>query len=550
MAIAIESQGQLTELLGIVKKRKWQIVVPLLFGLSLGAAVAVFVPKKFLIKTTLELRETGAAADANVAVGTSPTTTDEIANASFHIRHFNRIKELIEKDAQNWSDYVVLEPAQKQAFIERVRENLSVTVHSKNTKTNKGSTFMDIEYKALEANRGVNFLTVLSRKWVEDVVLRERNQLRDGSKVLQGDVDTARDLYRNANDAVQALILEGDISPTEINPDKNSDAWDPDYTRLQNSKMRRMEFLGELAGYHAELGELEKLIAGTPVEVLVDVIEEGNNLATAIAIATAKVDSLRLEQAKYTTRHTSYLKLGLAIKAAEAQKKSLIASQRSSEVTQQVKPNPVLSELYTRKDVLELKAHTAQGIIEQLESSIAEDSLTTDGKTELLTDLHMAIEERERLNRSLNDFTERLQETSLALQGLDESLGSPYEFVQDAVAPEKATEPDPFLITAIGTLLGLALGVASAVVGEFGKGGFRTAADISRSMDLPILGVVDRIWTTSEKRARFLRRVTVGISSLAIIGALFAFTWAFTQRPDLLAVEWLESLEELRLSLR
>jgi hypothetical protein len=92
--------------------------------------------------------------------------------------------------------------------------------------------------------------------------------------------------------------------------------------------------------------------------------------------------------------------------------------------------------------------------------------------------------------------------------------------------------------------------VGSAVVGEFGTDGFRTAADIGRSMDLPILGVVDRIWAPAEIRARFFRRAIVGISSLVVICALFAFTWAFALNPERLPVEWLETLEGLRLSLR
>jgi hypothetical protein len=550
MAIAIESQGQLTDLLGILKKRKWQIVLPLLFGLSLGAAVAVFIPKKFLIRTTLELRETGPAADASSGVGTSPTTTDEIANASHHIRHYNRIKELIESQPAVWSDYATLEPTQQQAFIERLRENLLVTVHSKNSRTNKGSTFMDIEYKALEADRGVNFLTVLSRKWVEDVVMRERNQLNSGRKVLQNDVDEAKKLWRVANSEVQALIQKGNISPMEINPDKNTDAFDPDFSRLQASRSQQFELLGELAGLQSSLRELESLIAITPVEVLEDVVEEGNNLADAIALATTNITNLRLEQASYTTRHTNYLKLALDIKAAEAQKATLITSQRTREITQQVKPNPVLSDLYQRKDDLGIKISTAEGRIAHLGDSIATDELKTYGKTELLTELHMAIIKRQLLEKELDNYTERYQSANLSLQALDEALGSPYEFVQDAIAPEKATEPDALLITSIGMLLGLALGVASSVLSEFGRDGFRTAADISRSMDLPILGVVDKIWTAAEKRSRFLRRAVVGTSSLILIAAFFAFTWAFTQRPDLLPVEWLESLEELRLSLR
>jgi hypothetical protein len=35
-----------------------------------------------------------------------------------------------------------------------------------------------------------------------------------------------------------------------------------------------------------------------------------------------------------------------------------------------------------------------------------------------------------------------------------------------------------------------------------------------------------------------------------VICALFAFTWAFALNPERLPVEWLETLEGLRLSLR
>ncbi|MFT5079715.1 MAG: capsular polysaccharide biosynthesis protein [Planctomycetota bacterium] len=547
MAIAIESQGQVAELLGILKRRKWQLILPLLFGLALGTAVAVFVPKKFLINTTLELRERSAATDAGTAAGVSPTTTDEIANATHHIRHYNRIKGIIE--SEGWTDYIVLDDGKKMDFIESVRENLSVVVHTK-SKENKGSTFMDIKYKALDADRGVRFLGTLSQKWLDDVVDRERNQLREERKVLLEEVSEARSKWRDASDDVELLVREGGISPAEVEGDKNDATGDPDFLRLTASKNELIDLKVELAVLEVREATQKELIASTPTTIPIDVIEEGLDLGAKIAEIEGLITKARLEQSKFTTRNTGYHKLAIAIKAAEKQKASYEANQRSQTIVQQVKANPLLASLYATQDNLVMKMSEVTGRISLVQMAVDSDVEIRATKTELLSSLYVARAERDLLWTVLEVANDRYQAKNMRLQALTEAYGKPYEYVQDATAPEKATEPDPFLITMIVMMLGLGIGVGSAVVGEFGKDGFRTAADIGRSMDLPILGVVDRIWAPAEIRARFFRRAIVGISSLVVICALFAFTWAFALNPERLPVEWLETLEGLRLSLR
>ncbi|MDG1498469.1 MAG: hypothetical protein P8N31_09200 [Planctomycetota bacterium] len=547
MAIAIESQGQIAELLGILKRRKWQLILPLLLGLALGTAVAVFVPKKFSIKTTLELRERTAATDAGTAAGVSPTTTDEIANATHHIRHYNRIKGIIESEA--WTDYVVLADSEKMDFIEGVRENLKVVVHTK-TKDNKGSTFMDIKYEALDADRGVRFLDTLSQKWLDDVVDRERNQLREERKVLLDEVSEARSSWLDGVDDVERLVDEGGISPAEVEGDKNDAPEDPDYIRLTASKNELLDLKVELAVLEASEIAHQELIASTPTTIPIDVIEEGLDLSAKIADLDAAITTARLEQSKFTTRNTGYHKLAIAIEAAEKKKATYVASQRSQTVVQQVKANPLLATLYSEQDELVLRMSEVTGRIDLVQKAIDSDVEVRSIKTELLSSLYVAREERDLRRAALQISNERYQAKNMRLQALTEAYGKPYEYVQNATAPEKATEPDPFLITAIFMMLGLGLGVGSAVVGEFGKDGFRTASDLSRATDLPILGVVDRIWAPAEIRARFLRRAIVGMSCLVVICALFTFTWAYALSPERIPPDWLESLEKLRLSLR
>ena len=56
MAVQVESQGQLQEFLGVVARRKWQIILPALIFASIGAFFAVITPKKFVTSTQVELR--------------------------------------------------------------------------------------------------------------------------------------------------------------------------------------------------------------------------------------------------------------------------------------------------------------------------------------------------------------------------------------------------------------------------------------------------------------------------------------------------------------
>ena len=543
MAIAIESQGQFAELLGILKKRRWQIILPICFGLALGAAVAVVAPKKYLIKTTVELRDSRVSRDANSRTTNTPSIGREITGAENHIIHYGRIKGVIEEQA--WDEYVLLSAIEKQEFVEGVMDNLEVVVKAKRQDT--GSTFMDIEYLATDPDRGEAFLKKLSHVWVEEVVDRERRQLQDEVDSLRDRSRTAEKDWRDASSAAKDLVKSGRLSPAEIDADREAGIEDPDFTRLVTLEDRMADMQGEVAGLDKAIAKLDEAIAGAHLMVPVNLKTKALDRTEQIAGKQLELAGLRKKQDAVTSRNPDYHKFAEAILAAEEQIALLENSERTAEIIQDEVVNDDRVKMAEQREALQIQREQAIGVAEALDEAIDGATTIVAEKSDLKEQYYLAEEERDRLKEEHTLVSAQFQAKLRQLALLD---GVPYEFVKEALAPERPSEPQPAIIISIGLLIGLALGAGSAILSEFAKDGFRTAAELSRSMSLPILGVVDVIQTRGQRRARALRRTIVGLASAIVIAGLLVFVWAYVQRPELLPVELLEQLDAIRGQLR
>ena len=98
-------------------------------------------------------------------------------------------------------------------------------------------------------------------------------------------------------------------------------------------------------------------------------------------------------------------------------------------------------------------------------------------------------------------------------------------------------------------LAGLALGLSVAVVAEYARDCYRTASDLADVMAVPVLGSIGTIVTRIEARRRFVRRATVGLSTLVIVAGLGWMTWMWHATPERLPLTMLEAIESFRLML-
>ena len=130
MAVQIEQQGQLQEFLAVLSRRKWQILLPTLVCASLGAFLAVIVPKKYVTSTQVELRPVSVA-----------QASKEPGNAPFQIKAMERVKKVV-TDLQN-REYLALSPDAQRDFLEDVQEDIKVVTSSP---TLRGTTAIAIHH--------------------------------------------------------------------------------------------------------------------------------------------------------------------------------------------------------------------------------------------------------------------------------------------------------------------------------------------------------------------------------------------------------------------
>jgi len=216
MAVQIDPPGQVQEFVDILKRRKWQILLPAAVFLSLGIAIGVIIPKKYLVTTQVELREIflgeGAAkAAAAQAEGIAESAPQQILSPK-------RITEVLE--TLKWPEYLTLSKTEQAEYRSGVREDTSVTVPRKGTK-DVGSSFVTIEYRDVDKERAQQLLKSLRETWITQVVERERTRYNvEYSNLLERQSELDKE-YRKLKREQQELLTEHDISPTQPAPGQN-----------------------------------------------------------------------------------------------------------------------------------------------------------------------------------------------------------------------------------------------------------------------------------------------------------------------------------------
>ena len=194
MAFGIDSPNQVQEVLGVLKKRRWQVILPAAFVLTFGVVFAVIVPKKYEVRTRVEIKESRNERDALFRNPQLSATGREINNAEHHIKNFVRVKKVIDSQGALWDTYINLSDAGRHDYLKTVIANLTVDV--KQRLKNAGSTFVDITYTDVNGIRAERFLEALTYKWIQDVVQRDVDTLESERDILQNQVRAAERSWR------------------------------------------------------------------------------------------------------------------------------------------------------------------------------------------------------------------------------------------------------------------------------------------------------------------------------------------------------------------
>lgn len=546
MAIESESQGQIQEFVEILKRRRFQILIPALLVFTLGCAVAVLFPRKYEVSTTIEIKPMRIEEDYQYRNTSETAAQAEIVNASHHIKHFQRIRSVLDEEpSEMWAGLV--DDVARMEYIHAIRDGLNVNVAEK--PKNQGSDFVDIQFEDVEGEWAARFLNRLAGEWVQQVIERDRTILEQEKEVFQNAKEDAWEKYRADWMELTQLIQENNLQKNEFEGGTYFRDEDPFLVRLEEDEETRRDLMMELAEIRAQQEATEALYNQEPNRIPHSYEDVGVDFESQIAKFELQIQTMRSEQERLRPANSIYQRLEEQIQQVYEQIEQAQSLESGDSIATAYVENPRKRDLKTRVDGFDVRITQIGARIEALNDDIAERRAIYQERLDNISRASMlretAAEWLDEFNKSSDAYHEKVR----ALQVL-EAGGEAYDIVEAAVAPDSPSKPNPALIVVFGLVLGLGVGLGSAVLSEYTKSGYRGVGDVTRVMTVPVLGAIGTIWTRAEVRRRRMRRLLVGVSSLILIGGVAVLTYGYHQRAPWLSPDLVNTLDDFRLMLR
>lgn len=534
-----ESGGQLQELLDVFRRRKWQVILPIAWLLAAGIAFAAIVPKKYECTTQIELRNLPI-----LAAKDSPSTI-EADNAPSQLTSIQRIRDTVQE--LRWTDFLSMSSEDQNDFLEKVRKNL--TVISPRRAGEKGSSFVTIEYLDVDPARAYEFLLELRSLWQKQVIDRDRNRIFAEHQNLLARQAEELTVVKNLGRELTDLKATHELSPTQPSPGRNETRSEDPLFDLLNSRSEQLEETElELAQATELVAELEKSLAEIPDRVRKVETVEGQSFAEQIAdLRLERTELVRQrDESGYRPAHSQYKEIQRALEEIDNSIADLESLVTEDEESTFFEPNP--DYVAREKEVATARLEVAK--LEQQKQTLNEFLARDREAARNRQDVYLKVNElQEAITASelkLRDIVVRIQDKRLQLDFMGGPEGNPFVITQEPVPPRRPTEPNPLLIIAFVLVLGVALGFGNAALLEFTKSSFRSAADVGRTMLVPVLGAVGEIRTEVQRRRRRIRRSIVGGVSAAFVVTMLWLAYGWAVEPRLLPSGVVSGLESFR----
>jgi len=532
VAVEVETQGQLQEFLGILSRRKWQVILPTAIVLSIGIFFAVIVPKKFVVKTQVELRP--------VSISVSPK---EAANAQFQIKSRERIKKVTQELEKR--EYLSLTPAEQEDWLEAEQKDIKVSIAQSST---QGTSFVNIEYSDVSVEWAVAFLRALRNDWITDVIERDRRKIEDELKKLNGSRTRIEKQYQREEQELTEVLRANGLSATQPVPGADTARTeDPVFERLRRNEAELERTNAEIEEKKVLADEVKRLLGETPTrldleETLVGGFSNEEELAKVeiqILDAQKRLEGIR-------PPHSSYKRTQEELRGLDSRRDQLTRMVSKGELQQRSQANPAIQTMRSRADALATDLRVAEARRTRVIAYIEDDQRRVAELQAVYRDVRERKEAIGRHAANLGVAEGAYQAKAREVELLSSPLANPFDITQEVAAPSKPTEPNPLLIVSFALVAGIAIGLGIAVGLEYSRNCFRTMADIGRVMAIPVLGSVERIVTRRELRLVAGRRTAVAVASIALVGAVLFVTWAWANDAKYLSQDLRDAIEGLR----
>jgi polysaccharide chain length determinant protein (PEP-CTERM system associated) len=506
------------DLLQLLRRRAWLIVVPFAIISAATAVVSRVLPDKYRSETLI-LVVPQRVPESYVRATVTTKIEDRLQSISQQILSRTRLERIVQ-------DFDLYKAERETGILEDVIEGMrrDITIQ-----VVKGDAFR-VSYVGGDARTVMRVTERLASLFIEEN-LRDREVLAEGTnQFLESQLDDARRRLIEQEQKLEAYRRQysGQL-PSQL---------DSNLQVLQNTQMQIQSIVESLNRDGDRRLILERQIADleqAPPEP--ETTAGGTRAPTAAEqLAAARTGLVAMEQ-RLKPEHPDVVRLKRMIRELETKAENEAAQAADSPLSPgaTTSRSPAaqarqkrLNDLRTEVESLNRQMATKQAEERRLQAVVSSYTSRAEATPTRESELAELTRDYDTLQMMYSSLLSKKEESKIAANLERRQIGEQFKLLDPARMAERPFSPDRMMINLAGMGGGLGLGLALIALLEFRDKSFKTDEEVLSVLSLPVLAVVPVMQSAAERKQQFRRQMILGIGlGSTVAGCLAVVAYSF-----------------------
>lgn len=481
------------ELIEIVKRRKWSLILPAVVLFVIAAGLAFLLPPVYRSTTTILIEEQEIPPEMVTTTVTS-FAEQRLQMLSQRIMSSTKLLEIIGR-YNLYTD--IKEKKTTEEIVEKMRkdikfETISADVIDRRTgRPTQATIAFSLAYSAKNPAVAQQIANVLASLYLEEN-LKVREQSSAGtSKFLEEEMNQVQEKLSGFESQIAAYKQRNLNSLPEL--------VQVNLSELDQVERGIIQFNDQLRTLREKEGNLKSQLASMTPE------DENPDKAR---LSQLKADLVRLKS-RFYDEYPDVVKLKQEIAIQEKQL-------RNADMKSTRPDNPNYINLTSQLAGVQSEIESVKRQLAQFIEKRDEYRRRFQAAPRVEEGFKNLVSERNNMQLKYDDLSRKYMEAKVA-HGLEKGqMGERFTIVDAARLPEKPHSPNIPAILVIGLVLGILSGIGMATLRETGDQSVRSMDALARATMFPVLGVIPEIVTWQDQRRKVMRR------RLLVVGGVLA----------------------------
>jgi len=482
------------QILEIVIRRRWYLIISFCFSMVAGIVLAVFLPKSYEASTLILIEAQRVPTDlvqsiVSIDVGARINTiSEQILSRTNLEKIINQLSLFNDFDSSN----MLLEEK-----VEAMRKQITVDVTRSGSGRNDMPDSFRIAFTGKSPEKVTAVANTLASYFIDENLKVREEQATGTSDFLEGELVTMREKLEKVEEVMKEYRKQnmGEL-PEQL--ESNLRILD----RLQEQQIDRQTRLSDAKN---RLALLENNL--TPSS------KASSGSGESLNIAQLK-DELKNMKNKYTDQHPDIIRLQKKISSLEKD-----IEQRKSETKSD---SPVAYSVADRQKLIEVKAEieTLRKELSDYQDQIVQYKNRVENTPKREQELMSLNRDYQNIQGSYSSLLNRKLEAEIARNMERKQKGERFRIIDYARLPEKPVSPDMKKLFLLVMAAGLGIGAGIVFLLEYKDTSFRRFEEVESYLGLPVITMIPKIVYPSDIRKNMIQNVAT-VLSLLISFALF-----------------------------